>query len=403
MSRFKRSNFLLFTIESLVPATQTDQAPRSEIVATSLLSGHFTQVTPQEVNRLQSWPEDSWQSVESLMENGWAPRRLLELASHGVLIAEEGAGDLAEWGRLEAELGQQIWPPFGLIFHAMNQHAENYFGETTPDDNILEAQRTAHVDAERFIATRGLPPPAFYHPAESAGPTIDLPRFETQPVDFFEVARRRRSTRSFDLHRALSLVQVSQLLYWSFGCLATRQLGSSFVSLFKVAASGGALHPLEAYVLALRVDGLQPGFYHYDVKHHRLRPHHLFENLAAAQAFAGRSAQKQLFVADAPLLAYVVARFQRNFWKYRQRNNTYAVILKDLGHLSQVFQLCATALGLGAFYTGAIYPKLIAQTLKLPVPAEAPLGILGVGYSDEDPMQEGIVAYDPFAMREVSD
>lgn len=83
------------------------------------------------------------------------------------------------------------------------------------------------------------------------------------------------------------------------------------------------------------------------------------------------------------MVVILVARFDRNFWKYRERENSYAVVLQDAGHLSQTFQLLATELRLGTFYTAAINSDAITSFLELPYPAEAPIGLLGLGEKSE--------------------
>lgn len=391
VQQLKRSNYLLFTIEKL--------GTGSELVATALLSGRYVLVTADEVGRLRAWEDDRWLSLDEAIAAGWSASRLEELVGHGILLRHGGGEVEARWLQLESALKEQPWPPFGLIFHTMNRHAENDFGAQAKAADVEAKQRTAHADADRFVARRGPPPPAFHQRAAMA-PAIPLPQVDDPPADFFAVLRTRRTTRSFRQDGPLPLAKASSLLYWSFGCLATRQLGASFVSLFKASASGGSLHPLEAFVLALRVEGLKPGFYHYGVERHELLPQRLLADEASAREVASVLTQRQLFVADAPLVVFLVARFHRNFWKYRERNNTYAVILQDAGHLSQTFQLTATALGLGAFYTGAIFPEAVAEQLALEEPAEAPIGVLGAGLpSAEDPMQGGIEPYDAFAAR----
>jgi putative peptide maturation dehydrogenase len=109
------------------------------------------------------------------------------------------------------------------------------------------------------------------------------------------------------------------------------------------------LHPIEAYVLAQRVDGLAPGLYHYQCQAHALEPLGPLPERAALELVAG-----QHWFADAPVLLLLAARFQRNFWKYREHAKAWKVIQLDAGHLSQLLYLSATELGYGAFVTAAI-------------------------------------------------
>jgi putative peptide maturation dehydrogenase len=138
-----------------------------------------------------------------------------------------------------------------------------------------------------------------------------------------------------------------------FGAQATEEPAPGIFMLKKNSPSGGGLHPIEAHVLAQRVDGLAPGLYHYHCIDHALEPMPgpVADALAAA---AHELVAGQGWFAQAPVLILLVARFQRNFWKYRQHPKAWKVVQLDAGHLSQNLYLSATELGYGAFITAAI-------------------------------------------------
>jgi putative peptide maturation dehydrogenase len=146
----------------------------------------------------------------------------------------------------------------------------------------------------------------------------------------------------------------------------------------KHSPSGCGLHPIEAYLLVQRVTGLAPGLYHYDPQAHALEP---MATLSAGEAAAGARelvAGQECF-ANAPVLVLMAARFQRNFWKYRQHPKAWKVIQLDAGHLSQTWQLCATELRLGTFITAAINDGCAERLFGLDGISEGAIAVCGAG------------------------
>ena len=87
----------------------------------------------------------------------------------------------------------------------------------------------------------------------------------------------------------------------------------------------------------------------------------------------------QSWFADAPALVLMAARFQRNFWKYRQHAKAWRVIQLDAGHLSQTFQLAATDLGHGAFVTAAINDACAERLFELDGLSTGAIAVCGFG------------------------
>lgn len=95
----------------------------------------------------------------------------------------------------------------------------------------------------------------------------------------------------------------------------------------RAAPSSGALFPGELYLQVRRVDGLQPGLYHFDADAHRLAR---LGDLPTG--------------ADGPdVLLVVGAVFQRTGYKYR--NRAYRYVAADLGHLLENARLAAHYVG----------------------------------------------------------
>jgi len=142
----------------------------------------------------------------------------------------------------------------------------------------------------------------------------------------------------------------------------------------KTSPSGGARHPVEVYLLALRVKGLPSGLYHYDPRSHRLEQLRKGPMQNKAMAYcAGRASVK-----EAAALFLMTAVFPRVMWKYRSAR-AYRVVTLDAGHLCQTFCLTATFLGLAPFCTAALNDSLIEKDLGLDGISESVVYVAGVG------------------------
>lgn len=205
---------------------------------------------------------------------------------------------------------------------------------------------------------------------------IALPR--TDGNEFDALLARRSTCRNFDAERPLSRALFAHMLQRVFAAQALVKVEDDTVFLKKHTPSGGGLHPTEAYLIVQRVDGVEPGLYHYHALDHALEP--LPAPQAPLREFALRALAGQHWFADAPAMAVLTPRYARSFWKYRQHAKAYRALVLDSGHLSQTLYLSATELGLGAFVTSAINEVDIEQAFGLDALAEGPLAICGFGW-----------------------
>ncbi len=144
--------------------------------------------------------------------------------------------------------------------------------------------------------------------------------------------------------------------------------------LHKTSPSGGARHPGEVYLMALRVKGLRAGLYHYHPARHQLTT--ITTNVT--RDTARRYCAYQGYVRNAAALFLMTAVFPRTMWKYRHAR-AYRVVLLDAGHLCQTFCLVATWLGLAPFCTAALKDTLIEKDLGIDGIRESVLYVAGVG------------------------
>ena len=157
----------------------------------------------------------------------------------------------------------------------------------------------------------------------------------------FSDAAPHRTRRIFSQDPA-SLESVSKLLQTTWGVQGYIESPGLGPLALKTSPSGGARHPIEVYLMALRVDGLDPGLYHYDARDHALE---LISTKTTPQMARDYCAD-QPYVADAASpYSVMTALFARTMWKY-QHPRAYRVVLLDAGHLGQTFCLTATRMGL---------------------------------------------------------
>jgi SagB-type dehydrogenase family enzyme len=170
------------------------------------------------------------------------------------------------------------------------------------------------------------------------------------------------------------LDRVSSLLHYTWGAVGDLHAVNFGRLLRKTSPSGGARHPGEVYVVAVNVDGLAPGVYHFNVRDHTL------EQLRRGQ-FSDRlleDAMNQAHVGRAAALFVMTASFPRSSWKYRTPR-AYRVVTVDTGHLGQTFCLVATWLGLAPFTTAALRDTSLEALLGIDGITESVMYLGGVG------------------------
>jgi putative peptide maturation dehydrogenase len=240
----------------------------------------------------------------------------------------------------------------------------------------LELGQESREAALEFVARYGPAPDPF--PTPRTGPSVELP-----PADgdggLYAALAARRTTRGFDLDASMSARDLATVLGWVFGCRGAARNVADVVCIKRTSPSGGALHPVEAYPLVSGVDGVAPGLYHYDGRHHRLELVSPVADPAEARELATRFMAGQHYFGDAHVTILLSARFYRSHWKYRRHQKAYAGILMDAAHLSQTLYLVAADLGLGAFVTQAINGRDIEERLDLDGIDEGVVAACGCG------------------------
>ena len=183
----------------------------------------------------------------------------------------------------------------------------------------------------------------------------------------------RRTWRSFGT-APVSLSDMSTLLNLTWGVQRTVDRGELGTVRLKTSPSSGARQPLEAYMLARTVEGLEPGLYHYCADNHSLE--------MIRQGATSRTIQRyipgQWWYDSAAALFLMTAVFARTQWRYRFPR-AYRSVLLEAGHVCQTFCLAATWLGLAPFCTGRFADSYVERQLRVDGVTESFVYGAGVG------------------------
>jgi SagB-type dehydrogenase family enzyme len=180
--------------------------------------------------------------------------------------------------------------------------------------------------------------------------------------------QRRRSRDDHDPGAALTEHELATLAWAGYG--TTSDLGPGHAR--RTVPSGGALFPLDLYVAVARVDGFEPGLYHFDPLQRR------FARIGgdAMRSLADATIQPET-IETASAVFVIAGSFWRSRFKYGQRALRFVCI--EAGHVMQNLLLTATMLELTHRPIGGFYDDEVADVLGLDGVNEAPLYMMPVG------------------------
>jgi SagB-type dehydrogenase family enzyme len=223
--------------------------------------------------------------------------------------------------------------------------------------HLLEAQPQLAVSAGRAVKRR----PHL--------PSVDLPRPAVPESSFRAALETRESIRDFG-RESVTVLQLATLLHAAYGVTHT---AAPRLQPLRAAPSGGALYPLEIYVVALNVAGLASGLYHFDPLRRVLERARdsdprtdLYELTVYPEVFVG-----------AAVVVFMTAVFWRTRFKYGLRGYRFAIL--EAGHVGQNLLLTATALGLASVPVGGFYDREVDRFLGCDGVNESALYAVSVG------------------------
>ncbi|MCF8378391.1 MAG: SagB/ThcOx family dehydrogenase [Bacteroidales bacterium] len=204
-------------------------------------------------------------------------------------------------------------------------------------------------------------------------PKIDLPDPDfNSGISVEDALMHRRSVREFSQEQ-ITMAQVSQLLWAAYGITERKSFPGFLDGGLRTAPSAGGLYPLEIYLIAGNVEGLEAGVFKYESNGHLLIRHYEGD----VRGDLAKAALDQNFIMDAPMILFFAAVFKRTTQKYGERGRERYVCM-DLGHSAQNVYLQAFSLNLGTCAVGAFTDQIVSSVLMLPEDEE-PLYIMPVG------------------------
>lgn len=197
---------------------------------------------------------------------------------------------------------------------------------------------------------------------------IALPKYKNVNAPIGSVIRSRRSVRNYS-GKPMSLEDLATILFYGQGVSGklhlsnmpgTVSLGKNDEIDMRTAPSGGGLNPLDLYVIAENIDGLERGGYLYLPQYHALKAVKKWDanfNIATLGQFAEIQVQKANF-----LLVFAYKLYE-NSRKYGDSGMAYAFI--EAGEISENVHLICTAMGIGPCDVGGYAKHRLEETLCL--------------------------------------
>jgi SagB-type dehydrogenase family enzyme len=184
----------------------------------------------------------------------------------------------------------------------------------------------------------------------------------------------------------LDLDSLAQMLFMAYGFTSQVNYGTE-VFLYRSAPSAGALYPVEIYVAARDIEGLEDGLYHYSI-------------IDFALTRLRRGTPPPNIPSPGLILTGL---FFRSAWKYLKRAFRYCLL--DTGHAAENIRVAGAALGLDARFSADFNDIGINQYLGLDDQRETALAIIQLGETPaaSAPVQapvEPVPQAEPVALRE---
>jgi SagB-type dehydrogenase family enzyme len=206
------------------------------------------------------------------------------------------------------------------------------------------------------------PPPIAKCLCDTPDPSLDLPEPRTAlGTDITDALLQRRTCRNFT-DEEIDRQALADVLFYTGGSVFKHPTNFFGDVLKKCAPSPGARHATEIYPVIQAVRDVPAGIYHYCALHHAITRVQRAD--LTTGGFLTEALQQQDYFSGAAVTCVFTAVTERVRWKYRQAR-AFRLMHYETGHYAQNLLLTSTALGLGAFVTGALADSFIERALRL--------------------------------------
>lgn len=212
-------------------------------------------------------------------------------------------------------------------------------------------------------------------PSRQAEPFKEYPnskRLKLEPPDLpkgslWQALKNRRSRREF-IKEPITKEQLA-LLLWA--CQGVTSKISGY--LLRTAPSAGALYPVETYLVINRVQGIDPGIYHWNIQEQALE---LLKQGDFSREIES-AALNQDMCRNGSVVFVFSAIFARSTFKYSDRGLRY--IYMDAGHICQNLYLACEDMNLGCCGIGAFFDDEVNDLFGLDSREESAIYLAAVG------------------------
>ena len=207
--------------------------------------------------------------------------------------------------------------------------------------------------------------------------TLPTPAYSSR-VSVEEAIAKRMSTRRFS-DQPLAMKDVSQLLWAAAG----KHTVDSCTGATRTCPSASGIYPLEVYLVAGNVTGLDAGVYIYGWQSHAIK---LVKNgdirMQLAVALRNPATKRNMMIDGSPACLVFTIHGEP---VGDENANTTDLRRIEVGHAAQNLHLQAEALGMGTVVLGNFNPQATAEIKKvLGLKEEIPVYIMPVGKKQRD-------------------
>jgi SagB-type dehydrogenase family enzyme len=185
-------------------------------------------------------------------------------------------------------------------------------------------------------------------------PNVD--NFVPSNNDLVQLLLQRRTIRHYDTQSLMAQNKLAYLLKYTQGI---RDFNEKRGVTLRYVPSAGSRHPFETYLLVQRVEGIEPGIYHYIAHMNALELISLDEEMISK---AHESTLRQRQVITSAVTFFWSAEVYRTSWRYSERSYRYFHL--DAGHICQNLYLCAESIGYGVCAIAAFDDKIANEFLN---------------------------------------
>ena len=188
-------------------------------------------------------------------------------------------------------------------------------------------------------------------------PLPDPAQLELGHADLRQIIEERRSVRRYDEDAALTLEELSLLLWLTQG---VKKLSEKSGMTLRTVPSAGSRHPFETFLAVRRVENLEVGLYRFIAHKHALLP--VFSGTAILDQIGAATGNQSQVLTAAVTFLWAALPYRTS---YRYGTRAYRYLFLDAGHVCQNLHLAAESIGCGVCAIGAYEDEAVNAALRL--------------------------------------